>query len=68
MPSTHEEIMAVFEEDIYQKSVQVYNKFGIGPFLDGNHAMHTFEEYGPVYGDGNLVSDFPTKPKDDEDY
>ena len=32
--STHEEIMAVYEEDIYRKSKVVESKFGKAPFYD----------------------------------
>ena len=31
---THEEIMAVYEEDIYQKTRVVESKFGKAPFYD----------------------------------
>jgi len=32
--STHEEIMAVYEADIYQKTMLVESKFGKSPFYD----------------------------------
>ena len=35
MASTSEEIQATLNEDIYRKSLNIYNRSGIAPFYDG---------------------------------
>lgn len=43
--STEEEIRAVFEQDIAEKSKQVINRQSILPFLDGMEGMSIQELY-----------------------
>jgi len=60
--------MAVFNEDIYNKTKQVVNKHGIGVLFDGAVSMHTFDALAVPKGDGIIVDDFKPRAGDDEDY
>lgn len=64
--STSEEIQAVYEQDIAQKTAQVLNRHGLRPFLEGVRDMHVFKMTAPVVGDGSGVVDW-TPPRDRDD-
>jgi len=65
--STSEEIQAVYEKDIYDKTHLVVSRKGVGSLLEGAHGMHIEGLFAPTCGDGSLVHDFRVPRERDRD-
>ena len=55
--STHEEIMAVYLDDIESKNKVVIGKSGIIPFLSGCNAIRVEHIFSTPTGDGTVITD-----------